>query len=72
MSNWGWRREIPIAPPEGIGIIDKLVDHFEPTERERQRRAALKFIADNPNHPAVLAYKAELAKLEKEHGKEKG
>ena len=71
MSRWGWRREIPITPPEGIGIIDKLVNHFEPTERELKRRAALKFIAENPDHPAVLAYKAELAQLEKEHGKGK-
>ena len=59
------------GPPPGIAIIDRLVDHYEPTERQRQRRVALKFIADNPNHPAVLAYKAELAKLEKEHGKGK-
>jgi len=64
-------RDVPIGPPPGIGIIDKLVDHFEPTPKELQRRAALKFIADNPNHPAVLAYKAELAQLEKEHGKGK-
>ena len=70
MSRWGWRKEQPIGPPPGIGLIDKLVDHFEPTAQELKRRAALKFIADNPNHPAVLAYKAELAQLEKEHGKD--
>jgi hypothetical protein len=62
--SWGWR-EIPIGPPPGIALIDKLVDHFEPTPQELKRRAALKFIADNPNHPAVLAYKAALAAEEK-------
>jgi hypothetical protein len=56
------------GPPPGIALIDRLVNHFEPTELERKRRAARKFIADNPNHPDVLAYKAELAQLEKEHG----
>jgi hypothetical protein len=57
------------GPPPGLRWVDAIANYFEPTERERQRRAALKFIADNPDHPAVLAYKAELAQLEKEHGK---
>jgi hypothetical protein len=59
------------GPPPGIGLIDNIVNALEPTAQELKRRAALKFVADNPNHPAVLAYKAELAQLEKEHGKGK-
>ena len=59
------------GPPPGIALIDKLANHFEPTERERQRRAAMKFIAENPDHELVKTYKADLAKIEKEHGKEK-
>jgi hypothetical protein len=59
------------GPPPGIGIIDKLVDHFEPTARELQRRAAMKFIADNPNHPLVVEYQKALAKAKEEHGKGK-
>jgi hypothetical protein len=49
---WGWRKEQPIGPPPGIGLIDKLVDHFEPTELERRRR---EFIAANPDDPVVKA-----------------
>jgi len=60
------------GPPPGIALIDQLADHFEPTERERQRRAAMKFIAENPDHPLVKAYKADLAKIEKEHGGKEG
>ena len=67
MSRWGWSKEIPIGPPEGIGIIDKLVDHFEPTPQELKRRAALKFIADNPTHPLVVEYHKALAKAKEEH-----
>jgi hypothetical protein len=53
------------GPPPGIALIDRIVNALEPTAKELQRRAALKFIADHPNHPAVLAYKAELAAEEK-------
>ena len=63
-------REVPIAPPEGIGLIDKIVNALEPTELERRRRAALKFIADNPAHPLVKEYKAALVKAEAD-GKKK-
>jgi len=59
------------GPPPGIALIDQLADHFEPTERERQRRAAMRFIAENPNHPLVVEYQKALAKIEKEHDKTK-
>jgi len=66
-GNWGWRKEVPITPPPGVSIIDRLVDHYEPlTELERQRRAALKFIADNPDHPLVVEYREALARAEAE------
>jgi hypothetical protein len=59
MSGWGWRKEQPIGPPPGIELIDKLVDHFEPTELEKRRR---EFIKANPDDPVVKAYLAEKAK----------
>ena len=59
------------GPPPGIALIDRIVNALEPTELEKRRRAALKFIADNPDHPLVKAYKADLARAEEEHGKGK-
>jgi len=53
------------GPPPGIALIDKLANHFEPTERERQRRAAMKFIAENPDHPLVVEYRLAKEKIEK-------
>jgi hypothetical protein len=54
------------GPPPGIALIDKIVNALEPTERERQRRAALKFIAENPDHPLVVEYQKALAKVKAE------
>jgi hypothetical protein len=59
------------GPPPGIGLIDSIVNALEPlNERERQRRAAMKFIAENPDHELVKAYKLKVAELEK--GKDGG
>ena len=71
MSNWGWRKEIPIEPPPGIALVDQLCMAEDVAKAKSRREAAMKFIADNPDHPLVKAYKADLAKIEKEHGKEK-
>jgi hypothetical protein len=55
------------GPPPGIGLIDRIVNALEPiTERERQRRAAMKFITDNPSHPLVVEYQKALAKVKAE------
>jgi hypothetical protein len=56
------------GPPPGIALIDRIVNALEPTELERRRRAAMKFIADNPDHPLVKAYKADLAKVKEKDG----
>jgi hypothetical protein len=68
----GWVNRIPDGPQPGIALIDRLVNEHQPTpqelERRAKRQAQLKFVADNPDHPAVLAYKAELAAEEKNHG----
>jgi len=54
------------GPPPGLRWVDAIANYFEPTERERQRRAAMKFIADNPNHPLVVEYQKALAKVKAE------
>ena len=61
MSGW---RDVPISPPPGIEIIDKLVDHYEPTERERLERRRREFIKANPDDPVVKAYLEEKAKAD--------
>jgi hypothetical protein len=58
-DRWGWRKEIPIAPPPGIGLIDNIVNALEPTELEKRRR---EFIKANPDDPVVKAYLEEKAK----------
>ena len=55
----GWRNLVPITPPPGIGLIDKIVNALEPTELERRRR---EFIAAHPDDPVVKAYLEEKAK----------
>ena len=59
----GWIKEVPIGPPEGIGLIDQIVNALEPTELVRRRR---EFIAANPDDPLVKAYLEEKAKANRE------
>jgi hypothetical protein len=59
MSGWGWRKEIPIGPPDGVALVDAIANALEPTELVRRRR---EFIAANPDDPLVKAYLEEKAK----------
>jgi hypothetical protein len=68
----GWYDPAPLGPPPGIALVDAIANALEPTERDRQRRAAMKFIEENPSHPLVVEYQTVLAKVKAEaDGKEK-
>ena len=66
--NRGWYDPRPLGPPPGIELVDRLCMAEDAEKAKSRRERAMKFVADNPDHPLVREYKAKLAELEKEHG----